>query len=205
MPPDRRLPESADSYPDDRGLVAAVLREPDDVLLWPAGGLTELGLTEGHAAVVATWRVDTEVRNGGFGRYFAALGADVGAHAAEALRGLERLEAAEHRLLLAAALDRLERGVPGYPERPVPESVADEDGPHSEARYQASLRRIVGSLGPDLEAWRGHVAERRRWEEELHELFREMDEGWRALARVDPLEGRWAAYVRAHPAEFFRR
>ncbi|HUL60787.1 MAG TPA: DUF4375 domain-containing protein [Anaeromyxobacteraceae bacterium] len=206
MPSDRRLPGSAADYPDDANLLAAVLREPDDLVTWPATGLAAEGFTPGQQAIAATWRVDTEVRNGGFGLYFAALGPEAAEAARDALDGLERLAAHAHRELLTRALALLERGLPEAPPPFVAPSEADVQGPPSEARYEASLRRILGALGPDLERVRERARARRAWEEALHAVFGALDDGWRALA-VDgrSLERAWVAYVRTHPREFFRR
>ena len=128
---DRRLPGSADDYADDAHLLAAVLREPDELATWPATGLAARGFTPGQQAVAVTWRVDTEVRNGGFG---LGLGEEAEAAAHEAVAGLERLAAEAHRALLLRAVAVLGRGLPDAPAPFVARSEADREGPPSEAR-----------------------------------------------------------------------
>ncbi len=199
---ERRIPGTASSYPDDASLVRAVLEEPEDLSVWPAVGLAEAGLTPGQQAVVSTWRLDSEVRNGGFGFYFAALGEDAAPAAAQALDGLERLGAAEHRALLAAALERFRAAMPAEPEA----AGRDDPGePATEEQYGCSLRAIVGvASAPSLDDLRERMARRGRYRDALGQLFGELDAGYRALAADGrTLERYWAAYVRGHSEEFF--
>lgn len=206
MPPDRRLPDALASYPDDRDLLRALLAAPAELGGWPAGGLDALGFTRGQRALAVTWALDAEVRNAGFGRWFEALGPEVGAASAEALAGLEALGAAEHRALLAAALERLrERGLPRPPDGAAWRSSPDPARPATEPEYEAQVRGLVGAAPPALELHRARAAARRAHDARLAATFEPQDRGWRALARGGGLEVLWAAYVRAHAAEFFSR
>ncbi len=203
MARDRRLPGSAASYPDDRDLLVVVLAEPPDVVVWPSTGLAEAGYTAGQQAVLATWRLDVEVRNAGFGRYFAGLDAEAAAAADAALAGLRRLGAEEHRTLLVEALALLAAGVPHDPEARF-RRAARAAAPLTEEQYEREVRHaVIGQAGPSLEAVRERVGERRRWEAELRRIFGSLDDRYRALARHRPLERVWVAYVRGHPGEFF--
>jgi hypothetical protein len=204
MPTDRRIPDSAASYPEDRNLLAAVLEEPADVVVWPAVGLAELGFTDGQRALVATWRLDCEVRNGGFGQYFAVLGSEARAAAGEALAGLARLGASEHGRLLGEALALFEQGVAEDPDAArrrlsgEPSTVGDALG--------CGLRPVLGVNGPDLEAMRERDAERSRWRSEMRDIFGAVDQRYVALGRNGhALERYWVEFVRARPAEFFTR
>jgi hypothetical protein len=204
MPPDRRIPDSAESYPDDRSLLQVVLEEPEGLFIWPASGLAEAGLTGGQQAVVATWRLDAEVRNGGFGGYFAALGGEARRASGEALAGLARLGAEEHRRLLATALDLFDRGLPEGPDARLRRLEALLEAPRSEEEYQAALTEVVGATGPDLEVMRRRGAERRAHRAELGRIFGDLDDRYLGLAREGRgLDRYWVAYVRTNPGEFF--
>lgn len=204
MPRDRRIPGSVESYLDDRDLVAAVLEEPADLVIWPATGLAELGLTSGQRAVVSTWRLDCEVRNGGFGQYFTGLGTAASLVAREALAGLSRLGADEQQRLLTEALALFERGTPEDPaaaQRPPPEEL-----PATEELYGCGLHQLAGVRGPDLESMRERAAARRRFQGELRRIFGGLDDRYLALSRDGhPLERYWVAFVRTRPDEFFSR
>ncbi len=205
MARDRRIPDSVGHYADDDALLRAVFEQPEDVAVWPAGGLDALGLTAGQQALVQTWRLDVEVRNGGFGEYFAALGAEALGTSAVALEALARLGATEHRRLLGEALARLDGGVPEHPD--AARRRASGGPPSSEEQYEDSVRHLViGRAGPDMDAVRERSRERRRWAAALHARFGELDDAYRTLGEEGrPLERYWAAYVRAHPGEFFSR
>jgi hypothetical protein len=204
MSSDRRIPDSAESYPDDRNLLAAVLEEPADLVIWPATGLAEVGLTAGQRAVVATWRLDCEVRNGGFGQYFAALGAAASAAAGEALAGLGRLGADGQQRLLVEALALFEQGWPEDPD--AAQWGPPAELPATEEPYGCGLRQLAGASGPDLESMRERAAERRRFQRELRRIFGGLDDRYLALSRDgQALERYWVAFVRAHPGEFFSR
>ncbi len=199
---DRRIHDSAESYSSDQELLHALLEDPADFEVWPVPQLEDGGFTAGQRALVFSWRLDAEVRNGGFGQYFHGLGPPARAAASEALDALVRFGAHDHQRLLAEALARFDRGMP--PDPAAGRGAAEADRPETEEQYHSAMRHaVIGVAGPDLETVQDRLEERRRHAAELRRVFGELDDAYRALGRR--LERYWVDYVRAHPVEFFSR